>query len=189
MYKLLLASFFVVATTFISFGQTEETGDSIRLNEKPTKEWKVLTKDAYRISYPDHWEADASGRMGTAFIIFSPLSSPQDQFRENVNLLIQDLSGMDLDLNKYATLSINQIHSMITDSKIVSSERVVDEHSRFHKMVYSGKQGIYQLIFEQYYWVENNKAYVLTLTCEEDQFDFFKETGEKILDSFVLGGI
>jgi transcriptional regulator with XRE-family HTH domain len=34
--------------------------------------------------------------------------------------------------------------------------------------------------------VKNNNAYVLTFTTEVDQFDAFKETGEKILNSFIL---
>jgi hypothetical protein len=41
------------------------------------------------------------------------------------------------------------------------------------------------LKFEQYYWVINEKAFVLTLTCEEDQFKNYKEVGEKILNSFI----
>ncbi|MBK7681894.1 MAG: hypothetical protein IPJ26_05200 [Bacteroidetes bacterium] len=41
--------------------------------------------------------------MGTSFIIFSPLENDEDKFKENVNLLMQDLTGQNIDLDKYVT--------------------------------------------------------------------------------------
>jgi hypothetical protein len=51
-------------------------------------------------------------------------------------------------------------------------------------MVYSGDQGIFHLKFEQYFWVINQQAYILTLTCEQNKSSDYKENGEKILNSF-----
>ena len=56
----------------------------------------------------------------------------------------------------------------------------------FQKVIYNDDQGIYKLKFEQYYWVKKEKAYVLTLTCEIDQFEQYIETGEEIMNSFRL---
>jgi hypothetical protein len=122
--------------------------------------------------------------MGTSFVLFSQQSSEQDQFKENVNLIIQDLSEYDLDLDKYVEISEGQIKTMITDGKIIESKRNTRNALDFQKVVYTGKQGVLNLKFEQYYWVEDEKAYVLTFTAEENQFDAYKTTGEKILNSF-----
>ena len=148
--------------------------------------WKTLNTDEYFIQYPDDWQLDESGRMGTVFVLFSPLSSSQDLFKENVNLLIQDISTYELNLDQYTEISEGQIKSMITDSKIIESKREHEGSDEFHKMIYTGRQGKFNLTFEQYFWVENGKAYVLTFTCEQERFSEFKELGESIMSSFLI---
>ena len=148
--------------------------------------WESLTENNYSINYPDNWELNKSEQMGTSFMLFSPLSSEQDQFKENVNLLIQDLAGHNVDLNKYVEISESQIETLITDGKILDSKRLTTEKLNYQKVIYTGKQGIFNLKFEQYYWVIGDKAFILTLTCEENQYNDFQVIGEKILNSFKL---
>jgi len=147
---------------------------------------KSLTENNYSINYPEDWELNKSGLMGSSFILFSPLSSEQDQFKENINLLIQDLTGHNLNLEKYAAISEEQIKTMITDGNILESKRVTTDTLSHHQIIYTGRQGIFNLKFEQYYWVIGDKAYVLTLTCEETQFENYQKVGEEILNSFKL---
>ncbi len=151
-----------------------------------TEDWNTIKKNSYSIDYPKDWEINESGQMGTSFILFSPLTSQKDQFKENVNLLVQDLTGYNLDLDGYVEISEGQIKTMITNGKIIESTRVTEQTLDFHRVIYTGKQGNFNLKFEQYYWVVGDKAFVLTLTCEESQFDDYKLTGEKILNSFKL---
>ncbi|PRY85882.1 PsbP-related protein [Mongoliibacter ruber] len=151
-----------------------------------TKDWNTIEKDNYSINYPKDWELNESGQMGTSFILFSPLTSEKDQFKENVNLLVQDLTGHNLDLDEYVKISEGQIKTMITNGKIIESKRVTNQSLNYHKVIFSGKQGDFNLKFEQNYWVVGDKAFVLTLTCEETQFDNYKLKGEKILNSFKL---
>ncbi len=172
--KQILLSFFLFSN--LAFGQkTDERG-----------QWKILQESNYSIKYPSNWQLNQSGQMGTSFILFSPTESAQDTFLENVNLLVQDLAGMNLDLDKYTSISENQIKTMIANSNLLESKRIKNDKSVFHKLVYTGDQGILKLKFEQYYYILNDKAYVLTLTCEQNKFVQFKEIGERILNSFVL---
>jgi hypothetical protein len=147
---------------------------------------KTLNENGYSIEYPDNWDLNKSGQMGTSFMLFSKPSSSQDQFRENVNLIIQDLSGQSTSLDKYVEISEEQIKTMITNGNIISSKRLKSNGIEFQNVIFTGKQGIYNLKFEQYYWVIKQKAYVLTLTCEINEFENYKTTGEKILNSFKL---
>ncbi len=147
---------------------------------------KIFSKDNYSISYPNNWEINSTGQMGTSFLILSPVESEQDQFRENVNLLIQDMSAYNIDLNEFVSISEGQIKTMITNGSLVSSERIKTGKNDYHKVIYTGDQGIYKLKFEQYYWVINKKAYILTLTCETNQFEAYQNVGEAILNSFKL---
>ena len=151
-----------------------------------TNDWNTLNEKNYSIEYPSDWELNKSGQMGTKFILFSQLTSKNDKFKENVNLIVQDLTGHNIDLNQYVEISENQIKTMISDGNIILSERVKKDEKEFQRVIYTGKQGIYDLQFEQYYWVENNNAYILTLTCEITAFTDFKNTGEKILNSFEI---
>jgi hypothetical protein len=148
------------------------------------KEWKSIIENGYTIQYPDNWDLDKSGQNGTSFLILSKLTSTGDKFRENVNLLIQDLSGKNITLDKYVEISEGQVKSMIKNGKILESKRLNSNKHEFHKMIYTGEQGMYSFKFEQYYWIKDNKVYILTFTCELNQFDSFKETGERILNSF-----
>ena len=148
--------------------------------------WKELSESNYSIQYPDNWELNKSGQMGMSFIILSKQTSPQDQFRENVNLLIQNLQGQPINLDQYVEISEGQVKTMLTNGNLIESKRLNVNGSEFHKIIYTGDQGIYKLKFEQYYWVKNEQAYILTLTCELNQFDTYRITGEKILNSFRL---
>jgi hypothetical protein len=146
--------------------------------------WKSLDGSGYSIQYPEGWEVNKSGQMGTSFILLSQQETSQDLFRENVNLLIQDLTGMGIDLGKYAEISESQIKTLITNGNLLESKRQNRNGFDHQKVIYTGDQGIYKLKFEQYYFVRNEKAIVLTLTCEIDQFEKYQEIGEKILNSF-----
>lgn len=153
----------------------------------PTEtEWQTFSKETYSFEYPSNWELDSTSLMNTSAILFSPIASEQDQFRENVNLIVQDLTGYNLDLDGYTELSEGQVESMIANSKMLQSERIKTETDEFHKVVYTGEQGIFKLTFVQYYWVKNDQAYVLTFTAETSQFDAYKEVGEQILNSFKI---
>jgi hypothetical protein len=148
--------------------------------------WKAINESGYMIQYPDSFDLNKPGQMGTSFILFSKPISQQDLFRENVNLIIQDLTGQNIDLNKYVEISEGQIKTMITNGNIIESKRIKTGDSEFQKVVYTGVQGQFNLKFEQYYWIVKGKAYVLTLTCEIRQFDKYKKVGEKIMNSFKL---
>ena len=156
-------------------------------NNSPTiNDWNTFKQSNYSISYPPTWELNKSGEMGTIFIILSPLESDNDIFRENINFMTQDLSGLNIDLDKYTAISEEQVKTLISNSTFIESKRIKNEKGEYHKLIYTGDQGIYHLIFEQYYWVVDDKAYVLTFTSEQEKFDNFKKTGEKILNSFKI---
>lgn len=148
--------------------------------------WATLSKENYSIQYPEEWKPDQSGQMNTKFMLFSPTKDSNDSFSENVNLIVEDLTGHNISLDQYVELSENQVKSMLENGSIVSSERVNGDKEAYHKIIFTGNQGAFNLKFIQYYFVHPNKAYVLTLTCEANQFENYQATGEKILNSFQI---
>lgn len=146
--------------------------------------WTSTSENGYTIKYPEDWQFDNSGIMGMPFLILSPILSDDDTFRENVNLMEEDLAGKGIDINQYAEISEDLIKKFITDVAIIKSAKTANEN--IHQMIYTGKQGVLDLKFMQYYQIIDEKAYVLTLTCEVNEFDNYKDTGEKIMNSFKL---
>jgi len=175
-----LIGFLMLVTSLSTQGQTAENKPQMNVPDG----WKSLVENNYAMQYPNDWELSRSGQMGTSFIVFSPLSSDQDQFRENINLIIQDLTGHQLNLDDYVEISENQLKTMITDCKIIKSERMKAEKADYQKVIFTGTQGIFHLKFEQYYWVVKDEAFVLTFTCEEDQFNKYQALGEHMMTSF-----
>jgi len=172
-FILLISSF----SCTLTFSQT---------SSKTEKGWSTFSDKNYSVQYPDSWVMDRNPQMGMSFVVLSKLTDPKDQFKENVNLLIQDLKGKKMTLKSYTELSEEQIATMVTNGKLIESKTRNENGSEFQKLIYTGDQGMYKLKFEQYYWVKNEKAYVLTLTCEASQFEKFKATGEKIMNSFIF---
>lgn len=184
MKRLQILIVLLLTTNTIVFGQID--ADTLDNRMKNSIEWASINEETYEINVPANWEVDQSGQMGTSFILFSPVVDEKDIFRENVNLLIQDLTGYDLNLDQFVELSEGQIKTLMTEGNMILSERKKQEEGEYHQFIYTAKQGIFDLKFEQYFWVIENQAFVLTLTCEEEEFKQYQETGEKILDSFVL---
>ncbi len=181
MNRFILVLIFTMSIAYTSIGQDINKS---KLAEKVN--WKSFVSKKCSIKYPSEWTLDDSGLMGSHLFLFSPLDSINDDFRENVNIMIQDISAYKLTLEDYAKISEEQILKLATNSEIIESEKVKINNEEFHKLIYKADQGIYHLKFEQYYWIKNNEAFVITLTCKESEFEEYKQLGEEILNSFKL---
>lgn len=155
--------------------------------EKELKDgWENFSTSTYSINYPEEWELDDSGEMGTEFMILSPKEGDEDLFRENVNLVVQNLGPKAMDLSQFVQLSEGQLKTMITDLNIISSVRKESKGLTYHDISYVGTQGIYELRVQQYYWVENKNVYVLTMTTEDKNYKKFSDVCKEIMASFEL---
>lgn len=146
----------------------------------------TFEKENYSITYPKNWDLDDSNRMGAEFLIFSRLENEKDQFKENINLLIQDLSAYNMSLDQYVELSIGQVKSMIKDGKVISSKRISEGDREYHSLIYGGRQAANMLRFEQRFWIINKTAYILTFTAQLDNYDLYRELGNQMIDSFKI---
>lgn len=144
-------------------------------------ELKTLDTSEFSIKYPDNWTVDQNGLSGTKFILYSPAIDGQ-AFRNNTNLIIQDLTGYNLDLDAFVKLSVDQIKQYIPAANIISSKT---ENGR-HQIIYTGTHEQLKLKWKQYYRVQNNRAYVLTFTADQASFDENLELATQVMDSFII---
>jgi serine/threonine-protein kinase len=151
-----------------------------------TMQWRNYQKLNFSIDYPTNWKLVQNPHKGIRFLLLSPSESPKDSFQENVNLVEEDISGKNLNLKSYTELTIEQIKSnlfqncQLIESTLIKSD--IDHHKLIYKAIYQGRQ----LKYEQYFWVIDNKAFVLTFTAEEIKFEAYKALAEKILNSFKI---
>lgn len=144
-------------------------------------EWTNFKKDNFSIDYPKNWTLDTSGQMNSQFLLFSQLEE-NDNFKENVNLIIQDLRGQNMTLDSYVELTKKQITSMVEKGKLIETKN----NGSYQSVIWSGFIAGNDLKFKQYLFFKDERAYVLTFTALETTFDDYIEIGSKILDSFNL---
>ena len=146
--------------------------------------WEPFSSDNYSINRIASWEMADGKQSGTEFIFFVSNITDDPNFRENLNLVIQNLEGNTIDLANFASISEDQIKSMLTNAKIVESKKINGDFYESHNIIFTGEQGIYKLKIEQRYIIHKSKAYVLTFTAQESVFDIFYNHVEKAMDSF-----
>lgn len=162
---------------------------STLLAQKNTKShinWEEFKKDNYELLYPETWSLDTTRKTAADFIISSPASSEKDEFKENLNLVVQDLKGLNFDLDNFTALSEQQIQSYLEESEVTVNERLNKNEQEYQHLIYTAKMGGRMLRFEQYYWIIDEKAYVLSFTAESDQFEEYADISKQILDSFII---
>lgn len=157
-------------------------------NHHSDDEWNTHETEDYRIDYPASWQASGGTQMGADFYAVAPLDGVEDKFRENVSLLVQNVDDVveAMTLEDFAALSEEQIMKLMTEAEITESEKVTTEGRSYQKMVFTAKQGVFDLKFQQHSFVENGQAFILAFSAERDKFEDYGEIGQKILDSFSV---
>ena len=112
--------------------------------------------------------------------------SVADNFKENVNLITQDLSAYNVTLDQFVNMSTDQVIAIIKEGDIISSDRISKDGIEQHQLIYTGKQNDYTLRFEQRFWIVDKTAYILTFTSKLDDYEQYKEIGNKIIASFKM---
>lgn len=119
-------------------------------------------------------------------IFFSEPESPNDSFRENVNLLIQDLRERPMTLKEYTELSLKQIKTHLSHGKLSKSKTIKTKNGEAQLLIYTSSSGIRQLKYQQIFLIKHKKAYVLTYTAEQNKFKKFLPEAKAIFDSFIV---
>lgn len=140
--------------------------------------------DHYSIQYPKDWTLESSKKMGTAFILYAPESN--SDFRENINMLTQDLKGKNTDLKKYQNNTEAQISAMGPGASIISSEIVSVNNTDCYKAIYTLKQQDKNLKCVSVCYISNEIAYLITFTAVIDNFNEYASIAGEIMDSFKL---
>ncbi len=147
------------------------------------QEFKVK---GYQINYPKSWRLDSSRMMNTEVIMFSPLVDKADKFSENVNVIIQNLAGQKIDLERYKQITDSQLSNIPSISKVIESKIISLKEKSFFKVDYEMAQNELHLNISSICFIDNEKTYLVTLTTEVSTTERYRKIGDEISRSFTL---
>lgn len=160
-------------------------------NVAPKKNKKIVYKKYtnqefnIQLPYPENYTLK-EGVMGTVVYFLSEKDGLTDLFQENFNIVVQDFSAQPMTLEEFTDLSLGHVSSLITDAQILSSQKTTLAGKPAYEVIYTGKQGQYNLKWKQKWALVGNTAYVLTYTAEIDQFDQYLKIFNHMFDSFKI---
>ena len=169
-YKKRYFSIILVLFTSIFFGQNK---------------FETYETEIFKIQYPMDWSLQTSNTFGASFTISSPLLNNEDKFKENINLIVQDLKEQNIDLDQYVSISKNQLKSL-PKIEFLESKRLGNKNLEYHSIIFKAFLRERNLMLQQIYIIKKGVAYVLTFTSLEKDYDLYKNISEKILNSFKL---
>lgn len=160
MTRYLCALLLLLLLQFTGFTQQK----SVAIN---TAKWKTAATDSYSVKYPPDWQWDHSAQMGTLFFIFSPLTSATDKFKENFNLMTEDVSPYNVTLDKYVEGSKGSVQNLLKNAKFLSDKREYINGRECRHLTYTGDKDMLRLYFDAYVFLVRGRTYLFTFTGEQ----------------------
>ena len=139
-------------------------------------------KDDFSIKPLKEWE-NKSDVMGCSVMTLSPLENATDQFRENVNVVVEKLPGQ-MALDEYFNASIANMKKLFTDFQENEKGNVSIDDTDAKWLIYSTRMGSLKLNNKVFFLVHDNRGYVITCSATPDGFPRFRKSFDEIAQSF-----
>ena len=139
-----------------------------------------------KLDYPSNWKPVEQEQTIVAFI--SPQKNLDDVFKENVNLVMNDLSLQNTTLEEYSGLLETQLKQIYPDMEIVEYGSTILSNNRAQKIVYTVTVGTNSLKVLQIFTIKDQLLYVLTFTAEKSSYAEYLGSVQKMIDSFGITG-
>ena len=138
-------------------------------------------KEDFSIRFPDDWEV-VEEFMGTRVFGRSPQSGADDQFQENVNVVVEKVGSVTLE--EYDKISMANVARIVTDYRLIDSGPTTLGGEPGRRMVMSHRMGQYSIMASCHFAVKDGRAYVVTCTALEDTYDQFAPKFDDIVKTF-----
>lgn len=140
----------------------------------------------FEIQYPADWEKQVIGQNP---IFFSPLQDGSE-FRENVNVTVEDLSKTRPTLEQYKEANSNFIKIFFDNFNLnfnlVETTPTKLGGSPAYKVIYTVTQQDNAVKQLQIYSIYNNRGYILTYTATPETYAKYLSLVEIMADSFAV---
>lgn len=145
--------------------------------------WLEYTDSNYnfKLQYPATWSSGAEQGM---LIFKTAKDGTEDNFQENVNVIIQDLSAQPMTLAEFTKLSLDQYGEMGETVQIVSIDDAKLAGIAAKKAIVKMNYYSLPLKLKQLWFIKDNKAYMLTYTALETTYSAFENDATQLMMSF-----
>lgn len=139
----------------------------------------------YELKFPDTWEINSSGMMGTDVIGLTPMEGNDDNFRENINVVLENLPE-GITAQEYLDANITNMKKTFGLPEDAKFEKVKVGSCDGYHLHYSLKMGNYELDNDVYIVVVKNAAYIITCSNEKGKRDKYKKEMDGVVKTFKL---
>jgi hypothetical protein len=142
----------------------------------------VSEADRFSIVPPVGWEKK-EGMMGTAVAFLEARQGDSDDFRENVNIYVENLPAR-MDLAGYAKASDANVEKLLTGYERIQSGAVKLNGQDARRTVYKHKMGVFDLQALSYLLVKDGRGYVITCSAKADAYKDHEPIFERACQTF-----
>lgn len=147
-------------------------------NDLDMSDWKEYEGSNYSIKLSEDWlEVNYSG----AELAFTYPETSKDDFSESINVVVQDLSSYDLDLESYKDLSLKQYEDLEYNIDDVY-KKTIDGQKGYCFKVSCEQRGVQCKVF-QFFTIIDEKAYVFTFAADVDSYSELEDEVTIIFES------
>jgi eukaryotic-like serine/threonine-protein kinase len=144
---------------------------------------KVYTNTVYgyQLEYPPDFAVKI---VGSATVFSSRVEDKTFAFSPSINVVAVDLAGSPADLDKFYQQSRDALERSLGSVKFLEDKAEKFAGVSARKLVYVSRQKKADFKFQQILCIRNNRAYVLTYTALQEQFDKTAKTAQAMIQSF-----
>src|SRR3989338_5418929 len=153
------------------------------------KYWPLNYENAqygFALKYPAAWSL-AENQGGAAVVFYSPKENALDIFRENVNIVVQDISRNPMGLDKYTETAITQMQAVFgTNLEVMDSSPTFIDNRPAHQFIFIGKGPQVNLQYQCRWTLAGTTAYQITYTAIASGYERLLAQAERIMGSFRI---
>nr|WP_294921871.1 hypothetical protein [uncultured Flavobacterium sp.] len=166
-----------VAILSVTIGFTQQKSENV-----PEKLY--ISEKKYSILFPYNWYLQKSDSLDKKFMLLSQKSSANDNFIENISLLISDLG--------YSKVKSKTVKKIIdkkfgVSSEIISNRNVIKNGLKGQEIVYKQlmSNGAIATIL-QYYFIKGRYLYILSFCSKSDEYLFYMPVFQSFYENFDI---
>lgn len=142
-----------------------------------------ISEKKYSLLFPSDWYLKKADSLENKFILLSEKSSLDDNFIENVSLLISDMKG------KVKPKTVKKIidRRFAVSSEIISNRTIVKNGFQGQEIVYKQlvSTGSMATIL-QYYFMKGNELYILTFCSKSEEYLSYMPVFQYMYENFDI---
>mgnify|MGYP001562363040 CR=1 FL=1 len=140
----------------------------------------------FALKYPAAWSF-GENQGGAAAIFYSPKENALDTFRENVNIVVQDISQNPMTLGKYTETAIGQMIAVFgINLEILVSTQISIDNRPAHQFIFIGKGPDGSFQYQCRWTLAGTTAYQITYTAIASGYERHLAEAERVMNSFRI---